>query len=1191
MRARASGTTLEFEMARPQIPEGRWKKCLSKMLQHLPRRDYCNNFDGNSRAAASLGFAHSSSPVFSSFVNHTPDEPPLSPSGSPRSERQSPMKLKPQLLAAIGLIAAAAAPIANAQTIYGLSADRQVSSGGILTDGSPMLAGYSGSTGYASVFVFQLPTLPAGTQFGTASLRVYLMGKDGTPTFNGDLYGLASSSSSTVQASTYYAGPLDSAATLIQDNLVTPSSAGSSITISPAMLTSYLNAAYANGAGAGKYVFFRVNSDLAGLNSFTRYKFYSTEYSGGSFYWPSLTYTTAAAPIGWAQIPLGGGGFVTGLASNLTGSSIYCRTDVGGAFRWVPTGDAAGNGAWVSITDTMVPYNTAGANSLMGVESLATDPNYPDRIYLACGDKIWLSENQGDTWTSISGVIEMEPNGGYRSNGERLAVDPNNSNIVWYGSRWDGLYRGDKTSGSWVWNQVTTTSVPVGANGGITFVVCDPNNGSTILYAGVNDSTSGGVYRSTDGINWSKVAVASGSLAVPARAQISSNGTLYVTAGTAGAFKLLRGAGSFTQMSSLPAGLNYRGVAVNPSDATGQTVYIASASSASISRSIDGGATWSTQASITQARQEPDGTPCLTGSWFGNTSSLLINPANANELWAGDFYGVVRTRNAHQLGTSATWNTLQKGQEETVVEALKNAPAGPKLLTALADVSGFRYNDLTARPTGAGGNAFSNPGGANTTSLDFCESDPNVWVRTYYGNSGNGSGAYSRDGGATWIVFGQVATQTVATGTTGWINWDLTHYLKTQQAKGVSKLTLILASDNTPGFSTAALNFHSKEAADTALRPKLVINGATPLTHEADSFVYGAASTTATNYGNSPTLGVSHAYTTNITNDRHIYLRFDLTGAPAITSATLQLCLSAAAGNQYPVGVFACSNITWIEGNGGADGTPSGELTWANRPLPYANSAAGRNPFAEPRYRTAAGVSLQGGRAVVSSTAPDRMVWMPFGTATVPHYSNDRGVTWSPCSGLPANVNRLAGKSNPSYLIHQIASDRVNGQFYIAQLSSGGGGHTAYRSLDGGATWTAGTQLIAGTYNIYRAQIVAAPAANDVWFSDDGVNNTAAGGLWRSTNGGTSWSKILSGTISSVRQVSFGKAASGSGYTVFINGYKGGVRGIYRSDDYGVTWTKLTDPAIINIESLAGDRQTYGRVFIGTGGRGAFVGQ
>lgn len=74
--------------------------------------------------------------------------------------------------------------------------------------------------------------------------------------------------------------------------------------------------------------------------------------------------------------------------------------------------------------------------------------------------------------------------------------------------------------------------------------------------------------------------------------------------------------------------------------------------------------------------------------------------------------------------------------------------------------------------------------------------------------------------------------------------------------------------------------------------------------------------------------------------------------------------------------------------------------------------------------------------------------------------------------------------------------------------------------------------------------------------------------------------------------MTFGKAASGTGYTVFINGKKDGVKTVYRSDDDGVTWTALAElPSIAPIEVMAGDRQNYGKVFIGVHGRGVYQGQ
>lgn len=1101
-------------------------------------------------------------------------------------------------LAAAALLTASAG-VLQAATIYGLAADRQVDSAGALSDPGTMMSGYSGTTGYNPVVVFQLPTLPAGKEFSAASLRFYFAPKTGTPPFNGDLYGIGVSSSPTVLAADFYAGAADAGSLLIQDNFAVPAGGTGAHVTSAATLTDYLNATYANGAGAGQYVFFRVSPDVAGLSNFTRYNLYSAEYSGGSFYWPSLTYSTVDA--GWTTVPLGGGGFVTGLVSDPTGADIYCRTDVGGAFKW-----ASSISQWVSITDKIVPTSTPGASKLMNTASIAVDPSNSNNLYVAIGGGIYASTDKGATWAAINTTVVVEGNNGYRSLGERLAVDPNNSNIVWYGSNYAGLLKGTKSGSTWTWTAIPATGVPFGdAGGGVTFVACDKNGPSTIVYAGshVASGTGGGVYRSTDGgSTWDLVAGVT--ISTPYRGQVSANGNLYVT-GPGVVARLVRAGTGFTDITPL-AGVTYRGIAIDPNDPTGNTLFVAEAGNR-LWRTTSGGGSWSAQGTNFNnngaiTRQEPDGTPTLTGYWFGNTSSLLVNPANSNELWAGDFFGVARTQNANLMGNTAVgsqpvWYMLQKGQEETVVETVKNAPTGAALMVGVADVGGFRYNDLNSRPYGAGGNGFN---GANSTSLDFSESNHLSWASGWYntGASGGagGTGAYSNDGGASWYWFGELARKTVSSGTGAWETWDLTTFLAAQKAKGVSTVTLVLATGRTNGYSTTPVLFDSREAADPTLKPKLVLNGSTTVNPTADTYVFGGSTTT--NYGNSTTLGLSHTYAAQTTNIRQITLKFDLTSVSSITSASLQLHrVTAATGLAYSVSVYGCANTSWVEGDGGTDNLPAGEATWNNRPKPYASSSG--NPQADPRYMTAAGVSLNGGRVAVSSTNPDIMVWMGFGTSTVPHYSNDRGATWTPCVGLPANINRLAGKSNPSYLLQQVTADRSNGYFYITQLSSGGGGHTVYRSTDGGVNWSIQGTIGAGTYNIYRTQIVAAPAANDVWFCDDGIslydtngNFAPKGGLWRSTGGG-SWVQVVgTGSIKAVRQVSFGKAASGSGYTVFINGFVNGVQGVYRSDNYGANWTRLLDvPTVCSIESLAGDRQIYGRVFIGTGGRGIFRSQ
>lgn len=1104
------------------------------------------------------------------------------------------------LLASV--ILATFTPPVRAASIYGTTDDRQVSSTGSVTDVNPMLSGYSSATVLNPVVVFQLPTLPAGKEFSAASLRLYLQGRDGTPIFNADLYGLGASSSPSVLPTDWYAGAFDGDAILIQDNFIVPANTSGPFTTASADLTDYLNAAYAKGAGAGQHVFFRLSPDVAGLTgNFTRYKIYSAEYSGGANYWPRLTYDTADFTPDWATVPLGGGGKVTGLIPSPAGD-IYIRTDVGGAYRWGP-----GTGRWIHVTDTLVPLTQANAFKRIGTFALTVDPADNNRLYVAVGDTstngIHMSADKGETWTHInpSTPIPMDSNTKpVNVAGERLAVDPNNPDIVWFGSSRSGLYKGVNSAGTWTWTQISSSLVPFGAvpsddNIGVSFVVCDKDGSATTVYAGVYDAvgSTGGVYKSGDaGATWTKVGGTS--MGAPVRARITPAGTLYVTqSGKVG--KLVRG-GSLTDITP-EAGIVYRGVAVQ-----GDIVFVSQYKSDNSSfgrmwRSANGGGSWSPVQhlnfnNLNYARAEPDGTPSLMQSWFAAVSDILIDPSDTNTLWACDLYGVSRTQTAQNLGTTngAFWNSLEKNLEETVVMAIKNAPTGAPLLTGVADVGGYLYNDTTQRPVGAGGNAMTNPLGGNRTSLDFSEGDSSVWAGAWVNSQASaGSGAVSLDGGANWLVFGQVARKVVTNSATAGVEtWDVGHYLAGQKAKGINQVTLALCAQRTN--TTHQLAFNSREAGSG--QPRLWVNGATSLTAVADTYV--AAGSTTTNYGATTPLVMSNNNNAAAHN-RWIYLRFDLSSVGAITSAELRLDrVPSANTTSFEAGVYASTNLTWIEGDGGADNSPSGEVTWNNRPVLLASkdSISYADPITNPKYYDGA-TKLQGGRVAVSANDPDNLVWLPEGTSNAARHSTDRGVTWTASTGGPSSM--MSSRFAPSVLIQQLASDRVNGNFYLARFNQGGGGkHYIYRSTDGGATFSHIGTASGGSSNIYRCQIVAAPptpsypSGGDVWLCDDGVSTITAGGLWRSTDGGSTWGTKLS-DVRAVRQVTFGKAGSGSGYTVFINGYVGGVPGIHRSDDYGTTWVKLPDvTSIAAIEVLAGDRQNYGKVFIGYSGRGVF---
>ena len=75
----------------------------------------------------------------------------------------------------------------------------------------------------------------------------------------------------------------------------------------------------------------------------------------------------------WKNAPIGGGGFVTGIITHKTSGDRYCRTDVGGAYRW----DAANN-KWIQLLDWL----NESENGFIGVDALALDPQNANNVYM-----------------------------------------------------------------------------------------------------------------------------------------------------------------------------------------------------------------------------------------------------------------------------------------------------------------------------------------------------------------------------------------------------------------------------------------------------------------------------------------------------------------------------------------------------------------------------------------------------------------------------------------------------------------------------------------------------------------------------------------------------------------------------------------------------------------------------------------
>lgn len=211
-----------------------------------------------------------------------------------------------------------------------------------------------------------------------------------------------------------------------------------------------------------------------------------------------------------------------------------------------------------------------------------------------------------------------------------------------------------------------------------------------------------------------------------------------------------------------------------------------------------------------------------------------------------------------------------------------------------------------------------------------------------------------------------------------------------------------------------------------------------------------------------------------------------------------------------------------------------------------------------------------GAQAGTIAAAADgsRVVWAPQGEPV--SFSTDMGTTWTASTGIPAGA--------------AVRSDRVDpARFY------GFAGGTFFVSTDGGATFMASPAAGLSA----AGKINATPGrAGDVWLAGDPGDAGGSAGLWHSTDGGVTFTKVRD--VATADDIGFGRAAPGRSYpALFTSAIVGGVHAVFRSDNEGRSWVRITDAqhqfASTN-QAISGDPRIYGRVYLATNGLGTVYG-
>ena len=487
----------------------------------------------------------------------------------------------------------------------------------------------------------------------------------------------------------------------------------------------------------------------------------------------------SSQPYAWNNVKVVAGGFIPGIVFNATQPGLaYCRTDIGSAYKW---DDAAQR--WVPLTD----WN--GVSNLQGTESIATDPVDPNRVYLAQGmysdgpAAFLRSMDQGRTFQRIDVPIRMGSNESGRGVGERLAIDPNDNRILYFGSRYDGLWV--SSDAALTWKKVERFPVAGGArergfgmrSAGLSFVVFDSRTGSPgkateTLYVGSTDKGQGTLYRSSDaGKTWDEVPGQPKGF-LPIHAVFDPAGVLFVVYDngvgpngvTDGAvWKLNPADGAWTDITPVkdpqrPPG-GYGGIAVDR-QRPGTLVVVSLNRKVQddddrMYRSTDSGSTW--RDITAKTRRDASASPYLvwgknapTFGWW--IATVAIDPFDSKRICYATGATIWRSDDIDNADSDKDthWTVWRRGSRK---RPFSNWPVLPRDRTSSArfgDIGSFSHDDLDASPANG---MHLHPLFTTATSLDFGEKNPNIMIRT--GSRAlhvpdRGTMAYSSDGGRTW---------------------------------------------------------------------------------------------------------------------------------------------------------------------------------------------------------------------------------------------------------------------------------------------------------------------------------------------------------------------------------------------------------------------------------------------------------
>lgn len=468
---------------------------------------------------------------------------------------------------------------------------------------------------------------------------------------------------------------------------------------------------------------------------------------------------TPQAQFTFSQVAMGGGGFVSGVFATSEEGLYYARTDVGGSYRYNKDTQK-----WEAMS-----YDISEEDrGLLGIDGLAFGEKDPNRVYMLAGTEYFsngltcllYSDDYGKTWnrTDLTEMIKAHGNGMGRGNGERIAVDPKNSDIVYVGGRTGGMIKstdGGKTFTALDMGTNTSTS-----NGnGICSIIIDPKSGDdsacTTIYAAISRTQEDNLYKSTDGgATWNPVADAPKGFFTQ-RMKYNGDGKIAITYAsaegpwnnnrTSGGIRLLDMSNdTFTDIT--PVKKSYGDIVIDPANpdrmvACTENIYVPQPNGQfgdEFYVTTDGGKNWTLLNE--KMKMSDGGVEWISTASMHWCSSMAIDPNNTNKVMVVSGNGVFTCDNIWD--ENPEFYFFSKGIEETVPYDIISIPGG-KLVSVIGDYDGFAQDNAEEY-----GVVHSSVAGS-MTGLAVAAKATDTWVKCG-GDEEKPGFWYTLDAGKTW---------------------------------------------------------------------------------------------------------------------------------------------------------------------------------------------------------------------------------------------------------------------------------------------------------------------------------------------------------------------------------------------------------------------------------------------------------